>query len=319
MSGAKVVSHKLHNLVVIPGNPRITVRGSATRNPGVRAGFKPAPTSPASAGMTMGRPPTSFANFFKPKENRMFPASRSLFSFLLIAFLLLLGQPAAALAATKVPAKRVLIIDSFGRDIGPFNAVATAFRTTLTRGLAEPVDVDEAPFDTARFAEPKQEAPFVDFLQNRYGGRTLDLVVPINFPALSFVMRQRKRLFPETPMLITATDQRRIRPEFLTTNTAVVPYNVNLPEIVEGILQVLPDTKNIVVVLGTSPLEKFWLGEFRREFQQFANRVSFTWFDDLSFEEMKRRAAALPAHSAIFYFFVTRDAVWVFHTPTMQR
>ena len=104
-----------------------------------------------------------------------------------------------ALAATNVPAKRVLIIDSFGRDIGPFNAVAAAFRTTLTRELAEPVDVDEAPFDTARFAEPKEEAPFVDFLQNHYGGRKLDLVVPINFPALSFVVRHRKRLFPETP------------------------------------------------------------------------------------------------------------------------
>ena len=216
-----------------------------------------------------------------------------------------------ALAATNVPAKRVLIIDSFGRDIGPFNAVAAAFRTTLTRELAEPVDVDEAPFDTARFAEPKQEAPFVDFLQNRYGGRKLDLVVPINFPALSFVVRHRKRLFPETPMLITATDQRRIRPEFLTTNTAVVPYNVNVPRMVEAILQVLPDTKNIVVVLGNSPLEKFWLGEFRREFQRFTNRVSFTWFNDLSFEEMKRQAAALPAHSAIFYCFVTRDAVGV--------
>ena len=216
-----------------------------------------------------------------------------------------------ALAATNVPAKRVLIIDSFGRDIGPFNAVAAAFRTTLTRELAEPVDVDEAPFDTARFAEPKQEAPFVDFLQNHYGGRKLDLVVPINFPALSFVVRHRKRLFPETPMLITATDQRRIRPEFLTTNTAVVPYNVNVPRMVEAILQVLPDTKNIVVVLGNSPLEKFWLGEFRREFQRFTNRVSFTWFNDLSFEEMKRQAAALPAHSAIFYCFVTRDAVGV--------
>ena len=216
-----------------------------------------------------------------------------------------------ALAATNVPAKRVLIIDSFGRDIGPFNAVAAAFRTTLTRELAEPVDVDEAPFDTARFAEPKQEANFVDFLQNHYGGRKLDLVVPINFPALSFVVRHRKRLFPETPMLITATDQRRIRPEFLTTNTAVVPYNVNVPRMVEAILQVLPDTKNIVVVLGNSPLEKFWLGEFRREFQRFTNRVSFTWFNDLSFEEMKRQAAALPAHSAIFYCFVTRDAVGV--------
>ena len=248
----------------------------------------------------------------KQPENRMLPRSRSLLRFLLLtACLLLLGEPAMALAATNVPAKRVLIIDSFGRDIGPFNAVAAAFRTTLTRELAEPVDVDEAPFDTARFAEPKEEAPFVDFLQNHYGGRKLDLVVPINFPALSFVVRHRKRLFPETPVLITATDQRRIRPEFLTTNTAVVPYNVNVPRMVEAILQVLPDTKNIVVVLGNSPLEKFWLGEFRREFQRFTNRVSFTWFNDLSFEEMKRQAAALPAHSAIFYCFVTRDAVGV--------
>ena len=223
----------------------------------------------------------------------------------------------AAVAATDVPAKRVLIIDSFGRDIGPFNAVAAAFRTTLAREWAQPIDVDEAPFDTARFAEPKQEANFVDFLQNHYGGRKLDLLVPINFPALSFVLRHRNRLFPETPMLITATDQRRIRPEFLTTKTAVVPYNVNIPELVEGILQVLPDTKNIVVVIGNSPLEKFWQGEFRREFPQFANRVSFTWFNDLSFEEMKRRAALLPAHSAIFYFFVTRDAVGVPYSDDM--
>jgi hypothetical protein len=252
----------------------------------------------------------------KPQQNRILPAFRSLCSFLLLtACLLLLGQSATAQegknAATNIPAKRVLIIESYGRDIAPFNAVAAAFRTTLTRDLAEPVDVDEAPFDTARFAEPKQEAPFVDFLQNRYGGRKLDLIVPINFPALSFLVRYRKRLFPKTPMLITATDQRRIRPEFLTTNTAVVPYNVNLPGIVEGILQVLPDTKNIVVVLGNSPLEKFWLGEFRREFQQFANRVSFTWFNDLSFEEMRRQAAALPAHSAILYVFLMTDAVGV--------
>jgi hypothetical protein len=239
---------------------------------------------------------------------------RAKFKLVVAVLTLLVGEvllALTALAATNVPAKRVLIIDSFGRDIGPFNAVAAAFRTTLTRELAEPVDVDEAPFDTARFAEPKQEAPFVDFLQNRYGGRKLDLVVPINFPALSFVARHRKRIFPETPMLITATDQRRIRPEFLTTNTAVVPYKIDLPGLVGGILQVLPDTKSIVVVLGNSPLEKFWLGELRRELQQFTNRVSFTWFNDLSFEEMKRQAAALPAHSAIFYFFVTRDAVGV--------
>jgi hypothetical protein len=76
----------------------------------------------------------------------------------------------------------------------------------------------------------------------------------------------------------------------------ILSYKVNLPGFVEGILQVLPNTKNIVVILGASPLEKFWLAELRREVQRFTGRVSFTWFNDLSFEEMKKRAAALPDH-----------------------
>jgi hypothetical protein len=109
---------------------------------------------------------------------------------LLALLVLALSAPAAA----KDPPKRVLIIDSFGRYIAPFGAVSAAFRTTLARELAEPVDIDEAPLDTARFAEPKQEALFVDFLQRRFAGRKLDLVVPINFPAASFAVRYRQRL-----------------------------------------------------------------------------------------------------------------------------
>jgi two-component system, LuxR family, sensor kinase FixL len=45
-----------------------------------------------------------------------------------------------ALGATNSSPKRVLILDSFGRDVAPFNAAASAFRTTLARELGEPVD-----------------------------------------------------------------------------------------------------------------------------------------------------------------------------------
>jgi PAS domain S-box-containing protein len=232
-----------------------------------------------------------------------------------VAFMILLAGEVllalTALAAANDFPKRVLIIDSFGRYIAPFNAVSAAFRTTLARELAEPLDIDEAPLDTARFAEPKQEALFVDFLQRRFAGRKLDLVVPINFPAASFAVQHRKRLFPETPMLITSVERRRLQPNFLTRQTAVVPSQVNAPRLIEDILEVLPKTKNIVVIFGASPLEKFWLGEFRRELQKFADRVTFTWFNELSFEEIKKRAAALSPHSVIFYGLLVVDAAGV--------
>ena len=220
----------------------------------------------------------------------------------------------SALGATEVPPKRVLIFSSFGRDMAPSNAVAVSFRTALVRELAEPVDLDDATVDAARFGEPKEEGPFVKLLQQRFAGRKLDLVVALASPAASFVTRYRERLFGATPVLITAIDQRRLRPEFLTKDTAVLPYKVDLPGFVEGILRVLPNTKNIAVILGASPLEKFWVAELRREFRPFTGRVSFTWFNDLSFEEMKKRAAALPAHSAILYPFLMLDAAGVPYT-----
>ena len=60
----------------------------------------------------------------------------------------------ATFCASGAAPKRVLILDSFGRDIAPFNAGASAFRTTLARELGEPVDIYEASLDAARFAEP---------------------------------------------------------------------------------------------------------------------------------------------------------------------
>jgi signal transduction histidine kinase len=81
-----------------------------------------------------------------------------------------------------------------------------------------------------------------------------------------------------------------------------------LPPLIESILQVLPDTTNIAVVIGDSPLERFWVEEMRREFARFSNRVGFEYLNKLSFDEIVQRVAELPPHSAIFYGSVRVDA-----------
>ncbi len=112
-------------------------------------------------------------------------------------------------------------------------------------------------------------------------------------------------------MLIASVERRRLQPDFLTHQTAVVPSRVDAPGLIEDILKVVPGTKNIVVIFGASPLEKFWVGEFRRQLEKFTNRVAFTWFNDLSFEEIKKRVAVLPPHSVIFYGLLVVDAAGV--------
>ena len=78
-------------------------------------------------------------------------------------------------------------------------------------------------------------------------------------------------------------------------------------------LRLLPDTKAVTVINGTSPLEQFWLGEMRKEFKQFERQIDFAWTSNLSFDDILKRAAALPPHSVIFWELMIVDAAGTVH------
>jgi PAS domain S-box-containing protein len=214
----------------------------------------------------------------------------------------------ATLCASAASPKRILILDPFGRDVAPFSAAISAFRTTLARELGEPLDFYEVPLDLARFAETQGEGPLVTFLEGRIKDHPVDLVVPIGGAGAQFVARHRGRLFPDTPVMVVAAEPRMLPPGFLRTNATLVTQRVNLPGMVEDILQMQPQTTNIVVVFGASALERFWVNECRREFQSFTNRVRFTWLNDLSLEQILERCAALPPRSFILHGLFLMDA-----------
>jgi PAS domain S-box-containing protein len=78
-------------------------------------------------------------------------------------------------------------------------------------------------------------------------------------------------------------------------------------------LQLAPDTTNIVCVIGASPVERYWTTEFQSEFARFTNRVSFTWLNDLPFDQMLERVKRLPPRSFVFVILMLRDAAGVAH------
>jgi PAS domain S-box-containing protein len=207
--------------------------------------------------------------------------------------------------------KRVLIIHSFGSASPPFTTHSVAFETELTEKLGERVDLDEISLDEARYESSDMKEALVEYIQKRLTKWRPDLVVPIGSPACVFVAQNRERLFPKTPILYTATDKRRLPEGALKKNAAFIGEDFNVPGFVEGILQVAPATTNIVVVIGASPLEQYWKAAFGREFATFTNRVSFTWFNDLPFDQMLERVSKLPPHSFIFVTLLHQDAAGV--------
>jgi signal transduction histidine kinase len=114
-------------------------------------------------------------------------------------------------------------------------------------------------------------------------------------------------------MVFTAVDQRRVQYSSLTANDAVVALRINYLAAFENILQVLPDTKNVIVVVGTSPIEKFWKEAIGKEVEPLADRIKVSWTDELSFEALLKQASALPPHTAIFWELMIVDAAGVVH------
>jgi PAS domain S-box-containing protein len=219
-----------------------------------------------------------------------------------------------AFSAGAAAPKRVLIVHSFGNAAPPFTTHSVAFETELTGIMKEPVDLDEVALDVARYASLDMEEALVDLLRARQAKWQPDIVVPIGSPAGVFVARHRDRLFPaSTPIVYAGMDKRRLPPSALEQNAAFVGESFDVPGWVADILQIAPDTKNIAVIIGDSPLERLWTEIMMKEFQPFADRVSFTWFNDLSLDGILERTKKLPPQSFILHVLMMRDASGVTH------
>jgi PAS domain S-box-containing protein len=213
--------------------------------------------------------------------------------------------------AAAADARRVLVLHAFGHPFSPWSDFAASFRAELVKKSPEPIDLYEVSLDTARVRDPQGEAPFVDYIRALLGGRTPDLIVPVGAPSAFFMQRHRAQLYPTTPMLILGADLRRIPGAALTKYDTGVLLDLDLPAYLDNILRLLPDTRHVAVVVGNSPVERYWTSELRRDFQRFADRVTIDWFNDLTFGEMLRRAAVMPPRSAIFWFLLSEDAAGV--------
>jgi signal transduction histidine kinase len=207
--------------------------------------------------------------------------------------------------------RRVLMLHAFGHAYSPWSDMAGSFRAELIARSPEPIDLYEVSLDTARVQDPKDEGPFVEYIRAVLSGRKFDLVVPVGAPAAFFAQRHRQLLFSATPMLIVGADVRRIPGATRAENDTAVLLDLDLPAYFKNILSLLPETKHVAVVVGNSPVERFWASELRRDFQPFSDRVNITWFNDLSLGEMLERAAAMPPRSAIFWFLLSEDAAGV--------
>jgi ABC-type uncharacterized transport system substrate-binding protein len=212
----------------------------------------------------------------------------------------------AATAVAAPPTRRVLLLHSLENESAPFTAFERAFRKNLGAQLPEGVQFSEVSLQTGQGIDHQE--PVLGYALARFGEQPPDLIVSMGGPAAKFAQKQRHSLFPSTPLLFAAVDQRHLDGAVLTSNDTVVAVRHDAADAIESILNILPETKNVFVVLGNSELERFWRSALERDLERFRARLTFAWGNGLSFSEILKRSATLPTDSAIFYALMSVDS-----------
>src|SRR4030095_12467017 len=113
--------------------------------------------------------------------------------------------------------------------------------------------------------------------------------------------------FPATPMLIAGVDGRFVEHGTFTENETTVATHHDPALMIDEILRLLPEPRTVMVVVGASQVEQFWLEEMKREFRRFEGRLQINFTNELAFDDILKGGRAMPDHSAIFFAILALD------------
>src|SRR5688572_11335150 len=219
--------------------------------------------------------------------------------------LLLLHCPLSAVASGET--RHVLVLSSSERPFAPQSAFADALIRDLIRSSREPIQFVEVSVQPARASGDAPDVSVAQRIRSAFEVGKLDLVMTIGGPAATFAQQFRQELFPATPTLLAGVDHRFVENGTFTDNETTVATQHDPALMIDEILRLLPETRTVMVVVGASQVEQFWLQAMQREFRRFGGRLQFIWTNELSFDEIMERCRTMPAQSAIFFAILSLD------------
>ena len=221
----------------------------------------------------------------------------------LVALLLLWPLAAVARAETR----HVLVLSSGERPFAPQSGFGDALVRDLIRLSREPIQFVEISVQAARASDEEPDASIARRIRSAFASDRPDLVITVGGPAATFAQQFRREIFPAAPMLIAGVDRRFVEKGTFTDNETTVATDHDPALMIDEIVRLLPDTRSVMVVIGSSRVEQFWLQQMQREFRRFGDRLQFSWTNQLAFDAIKARIRTMPARSAVFYALLSVD------------
>jgi PAS domain S-box-containing protein len=216
-------------------------------------------------------------------------------------------RTAPGLVRVDLATKNVLLLFS-GRFIAPLSlAVDEAVRATFQRSPSVKAELYAETLDIARF-DPERYGPLLAaYLREKFADRKLDLIITSLPQAARFLLKFRKELFPDTPIVFCLADEAELADLLPAPNVRGVPLRIPWKDTLDLALKLHPDTQHVAVIAGTDGLARLYLRHARQLFQPYETRLAFTYLTDRTLPQLLTEVASLPPHTVILYTTFAMD------------
>jgi len=222
--------------------------------------------------------------------------------------------PSRALRAQEPAGKHVLLL--YSHESANYADFGGPLRTSLSGGMASPVDFYTEYLDLIRFPTVSHEQQIAEYLRGKYADRRIDLVVVVSPLAFDFLLARGNELFDSVPIVFASINIARFQGMTLPPNITGVAVQRDFKDTLNLALRIHPDTRRVIIPAGASAVEKTWLESVRESFKPFEDRVAFTYLTDLPMHEILSRLQTLPPHSLVLFSRILyTDASGIYFRP----
>ena len=217
-----------------------------------------------------------------------------------------LCAPHFSLAEDTQP-KRVMLMYAYEQYTPLYQVEDVVIRKFLEAEFSVPLEFYSECLDLNRFPQPEYLESLVELHRQKYATRKPDLIVAVAAEALDYVLKYGEELFPGTPIVFGSIDARDLQTRALRDNITGSVGTIDFEGTIKAALALQPDTQSIIVIGGTTPLDRMYLETAQQDLKAYEDKVTFSYITDESMEQLLETVAQLPKHTIVYYIHLMQD------------
>jgi signal transduction histidine kinase len=216
------------------------------------------------------------------------------------------SQAQALTNEAGVPGKRVLMIFNESKDVPGNILLEQAVRAEMQKAFTNQIEFLTEYLDASHFSDAGHFHVFQDYLGEKYAGQKLDLIMV--FPSRDYRLATELpgALFPGVPVVFVAVNEMEVPVSIHKLGITGIVQRFDLRGTLGLIMRLQPDTRRIVVIGGTSDMDRATLDRID-EASHALEGIEFDFWTNRPVAELPGAVKSLPEGTVVLLSTVISD------------